>query len=68
MARYAYISISESKLPTRLRWDTPRHLQGQMVETSYADYPTERAEACNGSRFRRDHDRSDNTTTYYERV
>lgn len=68
MARYAYISVSEDKLPADLRWDTPRQNQGQIFEVSYADWPTCADEACNGSKYRRDHDRSDNTTTYYERV
>lgn len=59
-----YIPIEERHLPDGLRFDTPRHLQGQTVEYSYADERPQREPASAGSMYRRTHDRSDNTTSY----
>jgi hypothetical protein len=66
--RVTYMSVSRDKLPEELRFDVPREHQGQTIEVAYADYPTEAGEACNGAKYRRETDRSDGATTYYERV
>ena len=60
-----YVRIDS--VPDGLRFDVPPQNQGQMVEIAYADERPHADEACHGSRYKRIHDRSDNTTAYYVR-
>lgn len=66
--KHQYVKTDRSALPESLRFDTPAHNSGQIVEVSYADYPTGADEACYGSAYKRVHDRSDNTTEYFRLV
>jgi hypothetical protein len=68
MSHSKYREIPETEVPADLRFDVPRHNQGQMVEVAYADYPTDRYEACSGATYKRVTDRSDGSVTYYKRA
>lgn len=59
-----YIPTDADKIPANVRWDVPRHNQGQIVEVAYADAHPGRDEACAGSKYRRVSDRSDLSITY----
>lgn len=57
---YRYRPINASEVPSYVRdgrWDTPRHLQGQIVTVSYSA-GRERSEAGPGAKYRRTHDAS----------
>lgn len=66
MARY--IECERSEIPEGVRFDVPRHLQGQHVEVAYGDFG--RAEHAEGDLYKRVHDRSVGpaAVTYYRRV
>lgn len=61
-----YVRCQESEIPIGIRWDTPRHNQGQMVEVSYGTFG--RGEAGSGDPYKRIEDRTDRTVTYWRLV
>lgn len=63
-----YVEVRESQLPPGLRFVTPRHNQGQIVEVSYADHPGARDEPAAGDPWKRVEDRSGCSVRYYRRV
>ena len=60
-----YVAIGAA--PRVHRWDVPRACAGQIVEVSYGEPFSHSDEAGFGSLYRRVHDRSDNSVTYYRR-
>jgi hypothetical protein len=65
--RLTYVRTLLESLPAELRWDVPRHNQGQIVEVAYADERPLACEACHGSAYQRVTDRSDGSVAYYRR-
>ena len=63
--KYRYIQISASEIPDRVRFDTPRRNQGQIVTVSYGGVG--RGEHGPGDLYKRVTDASNRTTTYYRR-
>jgi len=47
----SYREIPEAEIPERVRFDVPRHNQGQIVEVAYGGYG--RAEMGDGDPYRR---------------
>lgn len=68
MTRTKYISISKDQIPDGVRFDCPRHLQGQMVVVEYGGFG--RAEHCDGDLYKRVTDTSigPNATEYFKRA
>ncbi len=62
-----YIPCTLDDIPAGVRWMTPRHLQGQIVEVSYACPTGDMSEACKGDAYRRIIDRSDQSIEYARR-
>ncbi len=60
-----YIKIDMSEVPSGVRFDVPRHNQGQIVEIAYGGF--DRAEHGNGDPYKRVRDRSDGSIVYYRR-
>lgn len=58
-----YIQCRETDIPAGVRFDTPRHLAGQIIEVSYGTFG--RHEACSGDPWKRVTDRSCGEVTYY---
>jgi hypothetical protein len=65
MINYTYTKIRPEEVPNGVRFDVTLHRQGQMVEIAYGGYG--RAEHDDGDPYRRIHDRSDGTVTYWRR-
>lgn len=61
-----YIPIAFGSVPGNVRFDVPRHCQGQIVEVAYGGFS--RAEHCEGDPYKRVIDRSTNTKIYYAMV
>jgi hypothetical protein len=57
--------ITAAELPLRLRFDTPRRNQGQIVEVSYGTFGRAEADSCDPYMLVTDH--SDGTTSFYRR-
>ena len=67
MTTTTWIEIQSWDVPPRVRrWDTPSHLQGQILEVSYGAFG--RAEAGDDSLYKREVDRSTGVTKYYRRA
>ncbi len=61
-----YTKIEESQVPAGVRFDVPRHNQGQIVEVAYGGF--DRSEHGNGDPYKRVTDRSDRSVAFYKRV
>lgn len=65
--KYRYEPCSERDIPAGVRFDVPRHLQGQMVEIAYGGFDRAGHEA--GDPYKRVTDRGlGGGTTYYRLV
>lgn len=60
---YRYTDCPEASIPERVRFDTPRQFQGQIVECAFGGFS--RAEHDVGDQFLRVTDQSDRSVTFY---
>lgn len=59
----------EFDVPEHTRFDVPPRSQGQIIEVSYGGPRGQASEYdWTDAAFKREHDRSDNTVTYYRRA
>lgn len=64
-----WIECKQSDVPANTRFDVPPLNQGQIVEVSYGGHSSQHREYdWSDAPFKREHDRSDNTVTYYRRA
>ena len=61
--RTTYERCAEAEVPDGVRFDVPRRNQGQIVEVAYGGF--DQAEHDVGDPYKRVHDQSDRSTTYY---
>ena len=64
-AETKYTEISQDQVPAGVRFDVPRHLQGQIIEVAYGGFS--RWEHGPGDLYKRVTDRSDRSVSYYKR-
>mgnify|MGYP001578250302 CR=1 FL=1 len=58
-----YQQVQKHEVPNAVRFDVPLRNQGQIIEIAYGGFG--RAEHDDGDPYKRVHDRSDGTITYY---
>lgn len=61
-----YVKCDMKDIPAKVRFDVPRHCQGQIVEVAYGGFG--RAEQGEGSPWKRITDHSDHSVTYYRLI
>ena len=64
--KHNYVPVEFNAIPDGIRFTTPGHLQGQIVDVAYGDFG--RSESCNGSPYKRVTDRSVGPTPKYYRL